>query len=518
MPDQPSFLHISNITKKFGSVVASDSVSLQLQKGEILALLGENGAGKTTLMNILFGHYVADSGSISIEGKELTPGSPRKALKAGLGMVHQHFTLADNMSVLDNITLGTESMFGLRRKSGEAIEKINKLINSYELDVDYRSLIKNLSVGQRQRVEILKALYRDSRILILDEPTAVLTPQEAEHLFSTLGLLVKEGLAIIFITHKLREVMAVSDRCMVLRHGKVTYESPTGETDMDTLAREMVGGEVPVVTQLPGTPGDTVLCLRDVSVNNSSGYSLLRDVSLDLRGGEIIGIAGVSGNGQSHLADLIAGLLSPDKGTFELLGEPLVSPTPKGMIDRGVGRIPEDRTGTGLVGDMNVQENLILENYWKKDVSRFGILKPEFIRKNARNIVDSYDVRCGGEDLPVRMMSGGNMQKLILGRVLSESPSVIMANQPTWGLDVGAATFVHSQLIKTSRDGVGVIIISEDLDELFKVADVIQVMYKGTLSPPIRPSDTDAREMGLAMSGHMDVFGPTVYGGQNHAA
>lgn len=518
MRDQTPFLHISNITKKFGSVVASDSVSLELPKGEILALLGENGAGKTTLMNILFGHYVADSGSISIGGKELTPGSPRKAIKAGLGMVHQHFTLADNMSVLDNITLGTESMFGFRRKSRKAIEKISKLINTYELDVDHRSLIKNLSVGQRQRVEILKALYRDSQILILDEPTAVLTPQEAEHLFTTLRLLVDKGLAIIFITHKLREVMAVSDHCVVLRHGKVTYESATRDTDMDTLACEMVGGEVPVVTQLPGTPGNTVLSLRNVSVNNASGYSLLRDVSLDLRGGEIIGIAGVSGNGQSHLADLISGLLSPDKGTFELLGETLVSPTPMNMVDRGVGRIPEDRTGTGLVGDMNIQENLILENYWKKDVSRFGILKPDFMKKNAQTIIDGYDVRCGGEDLPVRMMSGGNMQKLILGRVLSEKPSVIMANQPTWGLDVGAATFVHSQLIKVSRDGVGVIIISEDLDELFKVADVIQVMYKGTLSQSVRPSDTDAREMGLAMSGHLDVFGSPMQGGQKHAA
>ena len=518
MGDDTPFLHISNITKKFGSVVASDCVNLLLQKGEILALLGENGAGKTTLMNIVFGHYVADAGSIFIEGRELAPGSPRNALKAGLGMVHQHFTLADNMSVLDNITLGTESMFGFRRKSGEAIEKIKKLINTYELDVDHRSLVKNLSVGQRQRVEILKALYRDSKILILDEPTAVLTPQEAEHLFATLRLLVDKGLAIIFITHKLREVMAVSDRCMVLRHGKVTYESRTRDTDMDTLASEMVGGEVPTVEQLPGTPGETVLRLRGVSVQNGAGYSLLSDASLTLRGGEIIGIAGVSGNGQSHLADLISGLLSPGKGCFELLGEVLVSQSPMDLVNRGVGRIPEDRTGTGLVGDMNVQENLILENYWKKDVSHFGILKSDYMKKNAKAIVEQYDVRCGGLDLPVRMMSGGNMQKLILGRVLSEEPSVIMANQPTWGLDVGAATFVHSQLIRASREGAGVIIISEDLDELFKVADVIQVMYKGTLSPPVRPADTDAREMGLAMSGHIDVFGKTAFGGQIHEA
>ncbi|PHR29777.1 MAG: sugar ABC transporter ATP-binding protein [Desulfotalea sp.] len=510
MPDQTPFLHISKITKKFGSVFACDSVTLQLQQGEILALLGENGAGKTTLMNILFGHYVADSGSISIGGKELTPGSPRRALKVGLGMVHQHFSLADNMSVLDNITLGTESMFGLWRKSGEARQKINKLINTYELDVDPRSIVKNLSVGQRQRVEILKALYRDSRILILDEPTAVLTPQEAEHLFATLRLLVDKGLAIIFITHKLREVMAVSDRCLVLRHGKVSYESRTRDTDVDTLAREMVGGEVPVVEQLPTSPGKKVLSLEGVGVKNSDGYSLLHDVSLELRGGEIIGIAGVSGNGQSHLADLISGLLSADKGSFELLGEAVVSPTPMGMLKRGVGRIPEDRTGTGLVGDMNVQENLILENYWTKKVSHFGLLKADFMRKNAKDIMEQYDVRCGGEDLPVRLMSGGNMQKLILGRVLSEEPSVIMANQPTWGLDVGAAAFVHSRLIRASRDGVGIIIISEDLDELFKVADVIQVMYKGTLSPPVRPADTDAREMGLAMSGHLEVFASTV--------
>lgn len=516
MKDETPLLSLKDITKRFGGLVVNDAINLDLHRGEILALLGENGAGKTTLMNVLFGHYVAEEGSIEIDGRPLVSGSPKEALKAGLGMVHQHFTLADNMTVLDNIVLGTESLFATHRKNSAAFKKIKNLTDQYEIEVDPGSYVKNLSVGQRQRVEILKALYRNTRILILDEPTAVLTPQESEHLFSTLRLLVQEGLAIIFITHKLREVMAVSDRCFVLRNGRASYRCRTAETDVDKLAREMVGGGLPHVERMAGVPGRPLLELEGVTVKDRNGYQLLNGISLTVKTGEIVGIAGVSGNGQSYLADLVSGLLRPSSGKFMLHDEQIRNPGPLEMIRQGVGRIPEDRISTGLVGDMSVIENMALESYWKKEFNRFGLINFKALSDHSKKLSEKYDVRCGGLHVSARTMSGGNMQKLILARALSKNPSVIMANQPTWGLDVGATAFIHRQLIEASRKGAGVLLISEDLDELFGVADTIQVMYQGTLSTPIDPTRTTASELGLAMSGQRDSIPSTQHRGGDY--
>lgn len=502
---QAPLLELHHITKRFGNFTANDDISLSLDKGEILALLGENGAGKTTLMNILFGHYVADDGEIFISGKKLSPGSPRASLAAGLGMVHQHFTLADNMTVLDNITLGTEPNWAFSRKKKEALAKLKDLCNQYELDVYPQQKVKSLTVGQRQRVEILKALYRETKILILDEPTAVLTPQESDHLFITLNLLVKKGLAIIFITHKMREVMAASTKCAVLRQGRLTYTSKTAKTSAQTLAEEMVGGSIPVVSRSDATPGEALFELKSITVQEK-GRNLLSDINLCLRSGEIIGIAGVSGNGQGSLADLISGLLTPISGGFLIRGKELKKFSPAIMHGLGIGRIPEDRNGVGLIGDMSIGENAILENYRKSPLSQIGIIKHNKVHAWAQGIVEKYDVRCVGLRARARTMSGGNIQKLILGRVLEEHPEIILANQPTWGLDVGATAFVHKNLIAASRIGAGVLVISEDLDELLLLADVIQVMYQGTLSPPIVPELTSAAEIGLAMSGQRDIM------------
>lgn len=494
-------LRLSNITKRFGPLTANDSISLELAHGEMLALLGENGAGKTTLMNVLFGHYVPDEGRVQIHGNTIPQGSPREALHAGVGMVHQHFTLGENMTVLENIILGTEPTLSLSLDTAAARARLTTLMEQFGLTVTPDALVRDLSVGQRQRVEILKALYRDTNILILDEPTAVLTPQESDHLFETLRLLVDKGLSVIFITHKLREVMAASDRCVVLRHGKVVLTTRTDETDIETLARAMVGGEVPKTERVCGPTGEELLRLADITVGGPQGRALLDGLDLSLRAGEILGIAGVSGNGQAQLADLVCGLLTPGAGTMAVGGKAITHPSPAGMVALGVGRVPEDRTGTGLIGDMTVQENLASEVYRHKEFSRFGLLDFANLRRRAKTLIERFDVRCPGPEATTRKLSGGNMQKLILARVLSGRPSVILVNQPTWGLDVGAAAFVHRCLIQAAERGAGVLLISEDLDELFQVADRIQVMYRGRLSAPVRPCEVNAAQLGLAMSG-----------------
>lgn len=486
-------LRLDGITKRFGGLVANDAISLSLHRGEIVALLGENGAGKTTLMNILFGHYVADQGSVTIFGQALPPGTPRAALDRGVGMVHQHFTLADNLSVLDNIRLGTEgllSLGGLRA----AREKVAALGRDFGLAVNPDVRVGDLSVGERQRVEILKALYRDAKILILDEPTAVLTPQEVDGLFATLRKATSLGLSVIFISHKLHEVMAVADRCVVLRHGRVVGEVATRQTNRADLAALMVGDTLAEAKVAPGPGGPVRLRLSGVSAQGLHG------VDLTLRAGTITGLAGVSGNGQSALADLIGGAILPTAGRMELEGKVPTNWSPRTAVRAGVGRIPEDRHKTGTVADFSLAENSALETYQTR-FARFGLMDWQAIRSHAVKVIKDYDVRCEGPDQRIRLLSGGNMQKLILGRVLEEDPVIVIANQPVRGLDVGAIAYVHSRLVAARDAGAAVLLISEDLDEIMGLSDVIHVISQGRLSKPFSRGERTQSDIGLLMAG-----------------
>lgn len=495
-------LNLSGITKTFGPLIANDAISFSLKQGEVIALLGENGAGKTTLMNILFGHYVADSGTVTAFGEDLPKGDPQAALDAGIGMVHQHFTLADNMTVLDNIALGTQKLFWPRFDRTKARQRIISHAEDFGLSVNPDALIADLSVGERQRVEILKALYRDARILILDEPTAVLTPHETDALFRTLKMLVAKGLSIIFISHKLQEVMAVSDRVLVLRGGKLVGEERTAETDRKALAGLMVGEEIkPPQISEPQT-GKTVFRLENVSAKGVGTGADLHDIFLDLKAGEITGLAGVSGNGQAALAALISGTLSPSNGRIDINGETIGSWSPRHALAHKIGRIPEDRHAVGMIGDMSVTENVVSERYLSNRFSKMGFLNWGAARRFAESIIRDFDVKCPSPEARVRLLSGGNMQKLILGRAFDGDPQMILASQPTRGLDVGAVSYVHAQLLKARARGAAILLISEDLDEVMTLADQIVVMSKGRLSAPSKRGARTIADLGTLMAGH----------------
>lgn len=495
-------LRLRGITKRFGGLLANDSIDLDLHRGEVLALLGENGAGKTTLMNILFGHYVADGGEVHVFGAPLPPGNPRAALQAGVGMVHQHFTLADNLTVLENIVLGTESLMSFGRGRAAAAARVAALSHDFGLSVRPDAKVGTLSAGERQRVEILKALYREARILILDEPTAVLTPQETSALFATLKRAVGKGLSIIFISHKLREVLAVSDRCIVLRHGRVTGQVGTRDTSREALAAMMVGDTLPDSRVAPGAPGPLLLRLDGVTTPDRGTAPGLKDVTLELHAGQITGLAGVSGNGQAALADLIGGLARPAEGRMEIAGEAPGRWSPRAALASGVGRIPEDRHRTGTIADFSLTENAVLEGYAGPGIAKVGFIDWAAAEGFARRIIEGYDVRCPGPNARVRLLSGGNMQKLILGRVLEAGPRILVASQPAQGLDVGAISYVHGRLVAARDGGAAVLLISEDLDEVMGLSDVIHVISGGRLSPPFARGSVTQAELGLWMAGH----------------
>jgi simple sugar transport system ATP-binding protein len=506
-------LRLSNITKRFGALVANDDISLDLQRGEVLALLGENGAGKSTLVSILFGHYVADSGTVEVDGRPLPPGQPRAALAAGVGMVHQHFTLADNLTVLENIVIGTRPLWRAGMGYQAARDKVVALARRFGLDIRPQARVGDLSVGERQRVEIIKALYRGARVLILDEPTAVLTPQEAQGLFDTLRQMIAEGLSVVFISHKLDEVLRVSHRIAVLRAGRLVAMRPAAQTDKAELAELMVGRAVTMPArqaaqgEAPHAAPAVVAELDRVSVQprGGRGGGALHDVSLRVHAGEIVGIAGVAGNGQLALAGLMSGTLAADSGSVRLAGHAMPA-RPAAWVAAGVARVPEDRHAVGAVGDLAIWENAIIEQLGSASFSRMGWIRRAAAFRFAADLVKRFDVRGGGIDAPTRALSGGNMQKLILGRAMSVRgdagpPLLVVANQPTWGLDIGAVAYVHGQLLAATQRGAAALLISDDLDELRALSDRIAVMHDGRLTRARPAAQWTLAELGMAMAG-----------------
>jgi simple sugar transport system ATP-binding protein len=494
-------LLMKNIKKRFPGVVANDGIDFYAKRGEIVSLLGENGAGKTTLMKILYGLYRKDSGEIYIKGKKVEINSPKDAINFGIGMVHQHFTLVNPFTVTENIILGFESKkFKIDLK--KAKEKVLNLMKNYELYVDPDAKISELSVGEKQKVEILKVLFRNIDILILDEPTAVLTPQEVRELFKTLKILKKEGKTIIFISHKLDEVLEISDRIVILRNGKVMGEREPQTTNKRELASLMVGKEIFDIFELsPTKKEEVILKLENLSALSDRGHVALKDVSFDVKSGEIVGLAGVSGNGQRELEEVISGIRFPIKGKIIYRGYDITYLSPKERINKGIGRIPEDRMETGLVLDLPVFENLIIEYFDKNPLSKGAFLNYKEIYSYCDNLIKTFDIKTPNQLITTKKLSGGNLQKCILARILSMNPQFVLASQPTRGLDVGATEFIHKKLIEIREKGGGVLLISEDLDEILNLSDRILIIYNGEIMGEVLRGELSREEIGLMMTG-----------------
>lgn len=491
-------LEIAGVSKSFGGRYANRDISLSLGRGEVVALLGENGAGKTTLMNILFGHYTPDTGTVTVGGSRLPPGKPRAAIRAGVGMVHQHFSLAENLTVLENVRAGTEPLWVPRSRGGAARARLAQIAERFGLGVDLDARVGDLSVGEQQRVEILKAIYNDASILVLDEPTAVLTTQEAARLFATLREMTAQGLSIIFISHKLDEVLAAADRVVVLRHGEIVAERRPDETSKAELAALMVGQAVTRVTRQRAKPGAIALEAVGVSMRQD-GIDRLKAIDFRLRCGEVLGIVGVSGNGQAALAALLSGTAAKTEGGLILFGREVERLSVQAAVAAGIARIPEDRNKEGAIGEMSIWENAILERL--PAFSRRGLVDRRAARAFAARIIEAFDVRGGGPGTRIRLLSGGNIQKLILGRNLMAPPRILLAAQPARGLDEGAVAGVHRRILEARDAGAAVILISEDLDEVLSLADRIQAIVGGRLSPPVHSDQADRARLGLMMAG-----------------
>jgi general nucleoside transport system ATP-binding protein len=500
--DEVPVLELRGITKQFPGVLANDHIDFDLRRGEVHALLGENGAGKSTLMSILYGLYTADSGEILMNGNPVTISSPKDAINLGIGMVHQHFMLIPVMTVTENIVLANEPVHaGVLLDENAAEQRVEEVARTFKFAVDPHARIENITVGQQQRVEIMKALYRNADIVILDEPTAVLTPQEALELFEILRTLTREGISIIFITHKLNEVLEIADRITVLRRGKkVETISREGATE-DALARAMVGREVLLrVDKAPADPGEVLLRVEDLHVRDDRGLEAVRDVSFDVRAGEIVGIAGVDGNGQSELIDALTGLRSVASGGITVQGQDLTRATARQALDAGLGHIPEDRHRRGLVLDFSLAENLVLHDYRKEPFSRLGWINPRRWIRWAAGLLREFDVRGGGPTTRGGSLSGGNQQKVVIAREVSRDPSVLIAAQPTRGLDVGAIEFVHRRLVEQRDARKAVLLVSLELEEILSLSDRILVLYEGRIVAEF-PPDVSEEEVGIAMTG-----------------